>query len=561
MPDVARYIDIVISARVADVEPGPDGRPLWKAGTDEELVRVGGRWDRVLKRWVPGATTGRVLPLRFHRGQEEAARWLADWLTRFARNDWTGCDRVWSALMIGGRRSGKTHLTCAFLILFAALAAGGRGDEKRATRIWAVSPTLETGDELDQALREMLPRHWYRRFQAKTGRSTTFKLANDSIILLRSGVKPERLKAGRVDIVLLNEAQEMSLAAYLKVRAPVADRGGLVLLAANPPEHQRGRWVEEHYMRSMAGEADSKAFMFDPRRNPWIDYAALASMAKEADEKTFEREILGLFRPIGEVVFHAWDDRENWKDPPADLIDITPLVTRRELGRPAGYIVGMDFQRTPAMVAVVARVFREPLTGEEVVWIVDEAVIEEADENDLIDALEAMPRWRLGDRAPDTRGHDDTYRGWTEPTDSRDAPVHCSCVIDASGFFQDGDHTQGRTSDRFLRARGWIELHKPQGDSDRNPAIVERMKTGNALLKAASGTRRLFVARHCIRTAEAMRQYEIKNGGPNRRSRYAHVVDGVTYIAYRLYGRPKVKKAPVGYIPIGRFTRGKLFGK
>ena len=548
-----RYIDLAIRVCLADVERDASDRPRWKAGSDEQLVRVGGRWDRRRKRWSRTQRASQVLTLRFHRGQEAAARWFAEWLTRFARNDWRGVERVWSVLLIGGRRSGKTHVSCAVMVVFAVL-------NPRA-RLWAISPTLETGDELDNAFRELLPRRWYTRRQAKTGRATTYRLANGSVIQLRSGVKPERLKAGRVDLALLNEAQEIDEAAYLKLRPAIADRGGLVLLAANPPDRPSGRWVEEHYVRAKNGEADARVFVLDPRKNPFVNYEALLSIAKESDEKTFQRDVLGLFAPIGDTVFHAWEDEEHWIDPPSHLVDVTAEVTKRELGRAAADIVGMDFQRIPAMVGVAMRFFRDPTDPDrtELLWVVDEAVVEEADENDLIDALEGIPRWRHGDGAPQRRDRADTYRGWPEPGETEAA--HAACVIDASGFYQDGAHTQGRTSDRYLKARRWAQLYKPQKDSDRNPAIVERMKAGNALLKAAGGRRRLFVARHCVRVAEAMRLYENKNGIPNRRSQYAHIVDAVTYVVYRFAGRPKVMGPRLEYRSVGpRFDRREFLG-
>lgn len=545
-----RYIDLAISVRVADVERDESGRPHWKAGSDVELLRVGGRWDRRKKRWSPKAAK-RLLILRFHRGQEEAIAWLVAWLKCFARNDWAGVVRVWSALLIGGRRSGKTHVCCAVIVIFAVL-------NPRAI-IWAISPTLETGDELDSNFKEMLPRGWYRRRQAKTGRSTTYTLANGSRIMLKSAVKPQRLKAGRVDLALLNEAQELSQLAYVKLRAAIADRGGLVLLAANPPDTAGGRWVETHYYAAKAHEIDGVVFQLDPRLNPWINYEALASMAKEVDEKTRDRDLLGLFPPIEDVVLYAWKDDENWRDPPMGLVDITAEVARRELGRAAGDLIGMDFQRLPAMVGIVHRVFRDE-KGEELLWIVDEAVIEEADENDLLDALEIIPRWRPGDRAPDKRLHSETYRGWADPADRRDAPVHCACVMDASGFYQDGEHRVNRTSEKWLRARGWIHLFPPEKNSDRNPPIVERVRVGNALLATSDGRHRLFVARHCKRTAEALKRYEnTKFGAPNRRSEYAHIFDAVTYMAYRLYGKPKVPKAPLEYRGVGRFDRGDYY--
>lgn len=542
-----RYVSQAVSIRIADVETLPNGRKRWKRGTDEHLLRIAGCWDRRRKRWVKGVKISGLLILRFHRGQEAAARWLADWMRRWQRGDWEGCVRVFVALLIGGRRSGKTHLACAIMIAFAVLSPGARE--------WAISPTLETGEELDANFCDLIPRRWYKRRQAKTGRATTFRFRNGSAIFLRSAVKPERLKAGRVDLALLNEAQEMSDRALMKLQPATADRGGLLLVAANPPERAIGKWVETLYNAIRGGAADGVAFQLDPRNNPWIIYEALLSLAKVADKKTYERDVLGLFPPIGDTVFHAWS-AWNLADPTPELVDITVEVSQRALGRGAGDLVGMDFQRLPAMVGVVMRVFRDR-AGLELLWVVDEAVVEETDEDGLVDELESIPRWQVGDGAPRARDMSrECYRGWSEPDDSKVSPTHAAVVMDASGFFQDGEHKINRTSEKWLRARAWSSLYMPTRDSDRNPPIVERMRTGNALLENQAGARRLFVARHCTKTAEALREYENKNGVPNRRSKHAHIVDAVTYVAYRLYGVPRVpRKHKSEYRSVGKRTR------
>ena len=441
--------------------------------------------------------------------------------------------RVWSALLIGGRRSGKSYLSVATLAVFAAFCP-------RAI-VWAVSPTRETGEELDQALQDAMPRAWYKRREGTGSTVTTYTLGNGAKIFLRSGAKAPALKQGRVDLVLLNEAQLFERRSFTQVRGAISDRAGLVLLTANPPDAAKGRWVEELFEGATSEELDAIAFELDPRDNPFVEYEVLESMRKEVDAKTFEREVLGKFAPIGDVVFYAWSDRESWRDPPAHLVDITAEVTRRELGRAVGYVVGMDFQRSPHMVAVVLKVFRDPeRPSEELVWVVDEVIAEEADEYHLIDALEALGRW-----TPAGRLADDGYRGWTDPGDDKANPVQCAVVADASGWFQDGAHTKGRTSDQALRARKWTALYKPQKDSDRNPDIVERCKVGNARLKAADGVRRFFVARHCKRTAEGLRRWEIKNGVAYRKSDFAHICDAATYPLYRLYGRPPLRKRPL----------------
>lgn len=542
-------LDMAVSLRVCDVEgTGPGAR--FKLDTDQELLRVGGRWDRRRKDWTGEASS--CVVFRLHRGQEQAARWLAEWVRRSATGDWTDFARAWTCLLIGGRRSGKSDLAVKLIALFAIFT-------KRSI-CWLISPTLEAGAELDRALQELLPRAWYRRKEAATGSALTYTLANGSRLLLRSGFKPGGLRAGRADMVLLNEMQELEERAFVNVRGAVVDQAGIVIGTANPPDKPRGRFLEKLFHAARAGRVEAAAFELDPLANPFVEHASLLALEHEVDAKTFDRDVRGLFTPIGDVVMHAWSDLENWRDPPTHLVDITPEVTKRLLGRAAGDVVGMDFQRIPGCVATVLRLYRDPSAPAEIlVWVVDEVVVDDADEFVLVDALEATPRFELGDKAPEKRDRAEGYTG--TPSSTGATPTHAAAVVDASAWYQDGAHTQGRTSDRMLKSRRWTDLHRPQPDSDRNPAIIERMKTANALLRSADGTRRLFVARHCERTAEAMRLYPMKFGKPDRRHELAHVIDAVTYPLYRLFGRPVKKSTAMGpYFGIRRTRADEMKG-
>ena len=374
--------------------------------------------------------------------------------------------------------------------------------------------------------------------------------------MMLSGHKPRNLKRGRVDIAVYNEAQNQHQAGFIQLRGAIADRGGLVIAACNPPDQPIGRWVEDFYTAAVAKKVDGEAFDFAPRNNPWINYSALASMSAEVDEKTYRREIDGEFMPIGDVVFYAWSDRFNWCDVPKHYIDVTYQITRKHFGRPFAYVVGMDFQQQPHMAARVLKFFENPEEpGVVLVWVVDEVTPEKTDEFGLLDALESLERWTAEGRV-----EGEHYRGWTEVGDDPNAPTHCAVVMDASGFFQDGAHTKGQTSDKALMSRGWRFLYKPQKDSDRNPEIKERVKYGNAMCCSSDKKRRFFVSLHCTTTVNEFRQWENKNGIPNRSSEFAHGCDAVTYVLYRFFGRPKPKKKevtePRGYTGVRRLTRG-----
>lgn len=536
-------VDLAISLRVCDVDQG-GVKPHYVHESDEELIEVGGIWNRRTRRWEPGKSATLVV-IRIPRGseQEVAARWLAEWLSRAAIGSrgkhWDDFDRVWTLLLEGGRRGGKSFLALVALALFAVMVPNAL--------VWAVSPTNEETDELEQALRSLLPSGWYTFRGGGNNRASQFRLPNGARILLLSGHKPRSLKRGRVDLVLYNEGQNMARAGWTQLRGAVADTGGLVIIAANPPDAEIGRWIEELHEKARAKKIKAVAFKMTAATNPFVEVKSLEDMADEVDDNTYRREVLGEFVPIGDVVFYAWSDSESIREVDPAWVDITAEVTKRELGRPFEYVIGMDFQKTPHMVAIVLKFFRDQ-DGDTLTVVVDEILVEDADENDLVDALQGkrldlMPgRWTV-----DGRVEDEGY-----------SPDTCAVVMDASGFTQDGEHKLDRTSEKWLKARGWRWLYYPDRESKRNPDVVERCKVTNAQLRNAAGKRRCFALRHCLRVHRAMRAWEIRNGAPYRKSGFAHVCDGVSYPIYRFFARVRGPKAKIEYRGLKRPRAGEM---
>lgn len=538
-------VDLAISLRVCDVDTSGT-EPRYLTSTDEVLIEVGGRWNRRRKKWEPGEADA-VRIVRVPRGgdQEVAARWFSAWLVRAATGQrgahWNDFRRVWTVLLEGGRRGGKSYLAVVALIMFAVAVP--------RRLCWAISPTQEETDELEQGIREQMPKAWYIFRGGGAGKPLQFKLANGSRLLCLSGHKPRALKRGRVDMALYNEGQNMYRAGWVQLRGAVADSGGLVIITANPPDAEIGRWVEEVHERGRAGKIKAEVFKMTAKTNPFVEVASLEDMADENDDLTYRREVLGEFVPIGDIVFHAWSDSESVLDLPAAWVDVTEDVTRRHLGRSHRYVVGMDFQSTPHMVAIVLKFFRDPgdpidpanPDANIITVVVDEVVVEDADENDLMDALE-------GDRPEVMAGRVELAAGKVQRQAGEGySPDDCAVVMDASGFDQDGAHNRGRTSEAWLKKRRWRWLYKPARDSGRNPDIVERCKVTNSRLKSAAGRRRMFALRHCERTIRAMRSWELRAGVPYRKSPFAHVCDGVSYPVYRIFSRPKQGKKPPTY--------------
>ena len=498
-------------------------RPEKDSPRGEYLVTVGGTWDKRERRYIGPSETGMVIELQ--PAQINAARWLCDWFTCYKTGDWTGFRRVWSALFHGGRRGGKSNLACTALVVFAVLCPG--------SRIFAVSPTIRETDELLMALRDMMPTHWYR-FRGEPKNELT--LANGSRIKLESGFKPGKLKQGRIDFALYNEGQKMSEKGFLQLRGGAGDRGALVLVAANPPDEPIGLWVEGFKEGVERGVRKAEAFFFDFEKNYHVEDQSLRDLAHEMDEQTYRREIRGEFVPIGNVVFHAWNDQFSRRAVPAHFVDVTRAESRRLLGRAVDTIIGADFDKVPHLAAAVCRLYRDPgdPDGPVLLWVIAEAVVELSDEDGLCDALEALPG---------------------QPGGGARLIVKKTAVViaDASGAWQDTERTRGKTSHDIMARRGFRVI-KPDRKMDKNPLISERVKAGNAALRSHAGVRRLFVAPGCQHTCTAMKRWEIRDGRPHKRSKYSHMCDAVTYVVWRLWGRGK-RSGKAGYESVGRSAR------
>ncbi len=502
--------------------------PEWERrgqGLGEVLLQVGGVWDRKEHAWAE-LEAHKALVLEIHKGQVDAFRWFARWLTAYLRGEKLE-PPVFSIALVGGRRGGKSVALLWMCALFAVAAKG--------SIVWIVTQTHEEdeGDEVQRNLMEILPPSWYAWRDYKS----TFELVNGSRIMLKSAYRPGRLKRGRADLVALNEAQLMSERVYITVRAPIADEGqaGLVILAANPPEDPIGYWVDDYVEETRAGLRAARVFEFDPEQNPAIDIEVLRSMRTEVDERTYRREVLGEFLPRADVCFYAFAPRAHPHGnllaiPEVAAADVTAEFTRRHFGREYAGVMGADFQMTPHQAGVLYRFFRDPdePDGEPLMLAVAAFVLEQADEDDLVDAWEAAGL----------------------------VGSEIALVPDASGEWQRSDRKakdlRGRGSWDMLRRRGWGHIYPPDKEMRRNPDIVERVAATNARFRTADSKRHLFIAPELEAVVRACKMWELRNGVPYRRSIYAHICDAGSYPVWRFYPRKRRIAGPKEYKSVER---------
>lgn len=481
---------------------------LTREATGEVLLKAGGRWDRAEKRFTGRAKERRVLGL--HEGQVDAARWFVSWMAarKAGRHVLENGQPVFAWALVGGRRGGKSVLALRAQLAYL--------DDIPRSIGWFVVPAFPDMAEAVREVEDQIPREWYRY------RENEWKLENGSKLFIRSSHDPDDLKRGRVDVAVLNEAQKHDRKAYGILRPAVADKGGLVILTANPPDSARGEWLSELVEKSRAGKVGVKVFDLDPRRNPHVDYAALEGLKNELDERTYRREILGEFLPREDVVFYAYSDSEidgNVRPEGTDahgrpLRNVTEDFLARSFSVRAAQLHGMDFQKTPGQAASTMRFYEDPdePNGPPLIWYVDSVFVERGSEDHLLDALEGVRHGYTGDD-----------------------PV----VIDASGEYQDSERTKGKASADVLRRRGWRHIFLPDPKARRNPHVSERIAVMNGLWCSSTGKRRAFVVPECGELRRAFRLWEYRNGKPsdNRTLPFAHYCDASSYPPFRLFPR------------------------
>lgn len=495
---------------------------LRSKNTRETILYAGGQWDQVERRYT-NSDPHAAKVIDIHEGQVDFVRWYATWLESFRE----GNPRDTSIVLAGGpRRGGKTFALFACQIALCL--------DVPLSIAWAVSVANTERDELDRQIKETLPSSWYSYREWPKHQTT---MLNGSVLTNVSADDPDTTKRGRVDLVFLNEAQKMQSRVLTNAIKGTADRGGLAILAANPPETSKGEWTYDLHEAITEGKFRHnrpRYFHFDSRLNPFIDQDANERAGEVLwilDPETARANDAGVWKRPGDLAYEAFRRRNNVKPPP-DLGDITEEWTRRKLGRAYRYIGGYDPNDRPHHAGTVWKLFGT--LDSPILWAVDELIVENADGEDHFCEIAAAK-------------YDRESIVW---------------VMDNSCFFQDSKHKRnGKNSVDYFRGWGYrCEMNQPPAKNSksgcaRNPDIELRVSLVNKLLYESDDKlklARMFLSPECVLLCDAFKRCaskKVRHGyGPVGRE--AHVTDTAGYVAWWVWPAPKRKdlfSEPVGF--------------
>ena len=540
-----RFVDLQLA-----VYP-PDG--------SDPLIRAGGRWDTDGDCWAGPAEM--EVKIDVQRQQVLAAAAVAEWLTNHvavlsyaAKNNCTldtAIDVVWDELdpwyrllLIGGRRAGKTWFACLLMVLMAIVIPGAF--------VVIISPTRKHTSEIHNRILGFLPanaREWRASDQV-------YALVNGSKIMLHTG-GARSLKLGESTAVMINEGQLVKRSAYTELDGNVIDTGGMVVIAANPPDRVSGLWIEQLHRDIKANKVSGRTYSLSGRKNPYISQRRLEATAEGMSEMEARREIDGeLGIPVGDIVIEGWSTTANViiQAVPRTWVDVTAEVCERYFGHVGiKRVGGLDFDQGAGCCYATGKfyVMLDRMPGAQVadaVLVIDYGRrLIDKDEDHLVEHLAEAK-----DRYGDLLFADQDRILW---------------VGDASGSWQSSERKQGDPNDlpswnRVSKA-GWRNLVAPDANANGNPRVRTRFDLARALVRPRwNGHPRIFmIAPTAGEVIESTDKYPNEGGRPHRDSAYAHLVDAWTYLAYRRWSvdcldGDQVAALPEFVSPGRRFPRG-----
>ena len=508
-----------------------------RAPSGDVLFVAGGRWDTHFKRYLDPEIEGDAhdfVKIVLVESQLEFFRWGVEWIAGWR----DGYPQEESLALLGGdRRGGKTFVLMTFgacVCVDVPLAPNGE-----PTQVWVVAKSYTEKYELIEWMLNRIPGgdsgfyHFVQsphpEFQFKTGARLRILSADD----------PDSLKQGRCDLLLVNEPQLMQPRAVSNGILGTSDRGGLSVLACNPP---KGGDSRGEFMFELKDAIDSevfdlakgkrveplgcKYFHFKSSDNAAINQAARKRAGRIAaiiDPNSAAGDVEGEWRRPSEFACWEFDKNKHLHVPPVlGLADCTATVAseKGEYGE-WEFVAGIDFDKKPHIAAIIYKAFGDP--DDPTFYAVDEFIGER--------------RWTV-------RYWIETFAAWGLEPGRNYTPKTVLFVGDASSGFQGEDHdkeSDERTSYEVIEDAGWCIIppqdHRGKTGRARNPFVDERLDVYNDQLRRG----KLYIdPGKCPWFAECNRKattLKITGRRKLKHDKWAHAIDAGTYPIYRLAPR------------------------
>jgi hypothetical protein len=502
---------------------------VYLPGEEEPALRVGGRWDTLKSCYTGGPCETEV---EIHLTAAQADSWpiVCEWLVRYSevrarmkRGDsideamaavWADRAPLFTLQLYGGRQGGKTHLATVMVALVCLLVPRARA---------AVASTVqEKSDEIVAILEDnCFPAEW----RATVGNE--MRLANGSEIIFRSGRVQDLKALGPLEIGMVNEAQEQKKKSWVDLQGNTLARGGLCVLAQNPPRRRIGEWTQDLFQDVKRGrQPGTRSRWINPALNTYTSSAAMGHLASMMSDKERRRDVLGdMGVAAGDTVLHEWTDSLHVIDwIPSTWDDVTSEVTRQMFGEAFDRVGGLDWDKGAGPSYSLGRLFR-PYNAPEYTLIL---VVEYGQ------TFKGLAEAKFPEHL---KGLVDKYGRPLARTSTT------LWVGDSSGRYQSSRRKftpDDHPSWQRMQDAGWrvtfvdpVEMRNPRR-SDRFGLINDFVLALQPAINLPRVAMVADTAEHVIKASKGLPKQGLE---ASRRHRYAHVVDTWTYLAWRIFSQ------------------------
>lgn len=374
-------------------------------------------------------------------------------------------------VLLAGRRFGKSVLALAWII---DRASRKKGD------YWYVAPTRKQAKDIAwRKLKTMLAGHYVSKLEDEL----EMELNNGSIISLRSADNPDSLHGSSLSGVVLDECRFMRDDVWEEAISPAtSDTEGDVFFITTPPEtHNWFTELVDEVRHSREYAEEWSFFQYTTLEGGNVSEKEVERARKQLDPRTFRRMYEASIETMGNKVYSEFSyDTHVTED-----IDVD-LNSENEIH------IGIDFNRNP-MSAVIA------VQAGDQLHIIDEIVIPDSNTYELAQEI---------------------VRRYPNPTkvmypDRSASNTHTSAA-------------KGITNVTILEGIGIVDAH------GKNPAVLDRVNTVQALLRNAAGGVRIFFHPRCKEVINGLRKQGFKKGTqiPDKDSGYDHMNDALGYLCW-----------------------------
>lgn len=318
-----------------------------------------------------------------------------------------------------------------------------------------------------------------RWIKTKNEAELTCVLKNKSIIQLKGADNWDSLRGVGLNYVVIDEFQDVPRQAWTEVIRPtLSDKQGHALFCGTPKGV--GSWSHRLYTQALH-EKDWEAWQYTTIDGGMVPPEEVEAARRDLDDKTFAQEYMATFNTYSGVVAYNFDYKHN-------VVELKDPIT-------SSIFIGQDFNLSP-MSSVIAQVNKNSI------HVFDEIKMLGSNTDEVVEEIK------------------------------RRYPHSKTVVFPDPASRQKKTSAGGRTDFSILQNAGFEvrarNFHTP---------IRDRVNSLNALLKSATGERRLFIDPKCKNTIDSLERLTYKEGTStvDKDSGLDHFFDSLSYMVDYLF--------------------------